>query len=246
MNHSSLSVIVPCYNESSVIYATLKNIADFLYRQGVLFEIIPVDDGSTDRTSTEIKRAQQDLPHITINPIYNTVNHGKGQAVKDGVMQSQYDVIVFIDADLTVSIKELEVFLPELANHDIIIASRALVKTHFEESNPWYRTCLAKGFRFFQFIILGRTRIKDTQCGFKVFKKDIAKHIFAKITIQRFAFDAEALFVARKFKYSIRQLPVTIHKDTRQSHVNAILDPINMIFALLKIRINDIRGLYND
>lgn len=246
MNHSSLSVIIPCYNEASVIYETLKTIADFLYKQGILFEIIPVDDGSTDHTGAEIKRAQQDLPHITIKPIHNAINHGKGQAVKDGVLQSQYDVIVFIDADLTVSIKELEVFLPELAHHDIIIASRALVKTHFEESNPWYRMFLAKGFRFFQFIILGKTRIKDTQCGFKVFKKDVAKHIFAKVTIQRFAFDAEVLFLARKFKHSIRQLPVTIHKDTRQSHVNAILDPINMIFALLKIRINTLRGLYND
>ena len=245
MNHSSLSVIVPCYNEASVIYETLVTLADFLHSKGILFEIIPVDDGSTDTTVQEIKRAQKDLSHIVIKPIYNAINYGKGQAVKDGVAQSRHKIILFIDADLTISIEELETFLPEIDHHDIIIASRALAKTHFEENNPWYRVFLAKGFRFSQNIILGKTRIKDTQCGFKVFKKEVAKRIFKHVTIQRFAFDAEALFLAKKYKYSVKQLPVTIHKDTRESHVNAILDPINMIFALLKIRVNALLGKYD-
>ncbi len=126
-----------------------------------------------------------------------------------------------------------------------MIASRALNDTLFEEQNPWYRNTLAKGFRFFQTIILGNSDTKDTQCGFKVFTKKSAQTIFKKLTIKRFAFDAEALYLAEKFRYTIKQLPVTIRKDHRKSRVNALTDPVNMFFALLKIRLNDILGKYS-
>lgn len=244
MKSHSLSIIIPCYNEEAVIFDTINIISNFLSKLQADFEIIPVDDGSTDNTAHEIQRAQHALPNIIIRPVINTINQGKGQAVKDGVLQSKNNITVFIDADLTISIEELPSFLLEIDRHDIIIASRALAKTRFEENNPWYRLFLARGFRFFQTIILGKSRIKDTQCGFKVFKCNVAQHIFTQLTIKRFAFDAEALFLAKKFHYSIKQLPVTIHKDARQSHVNTILDPINMIFALIKVRFNDFFGKY--
>jgi glycosyltransferase involved in cell wall biosynthesis len=245
MNHPSLSIIIPCYNEESVIYDTIKTIAAYLSAKDFDFEIIPVNDGSTDRTALEIDRARTELSTIRINPINNPFNQGKGKAVKDGVLQSQNDVIVFIDADLTVAIDELETFLPALETYDIVIASRALSKTIFEEYNPWYRVFLAKGFRFFHTLILGNSKTKDTQCGFKVFKKDVAQTIFRKVTIKRFAFDAEALFIATKLHYTVKQLPVTIHKDNRISRVNAITDPIDMLFALMKIRLKALLGKYD-
>lgn len=245
MNHPSLSIIIPCYNEESIIYNTVKTIATSLSSKGFDFEIIPVSDGSTDHTASEMKRAKDELPTFTINPINHPINQGKGQAIKDGVLQSHNDVIAFIDADLTVSIEELGVFLPELETHDIVIASRAHSDTLFEENNPWYRIVLAKGFRFFQTLLLGSSDIKDTQCGFKVFKKDVAFAIFEKVTIKRFAFDAEALFLAEKFHYAIKQLPVTILKDHRISRVNALTDPINMFVSLIRIRSNDLYGKYD-
>lgn len=244
MSYPSLSVIVPCYNEEAIIFNTIATIHTFLYQKNASFEIIAVSDGSIDKTVSEIKRAKKHLQNVRL--IDNPINHGKGQAIKDGVLQSRNEIIVFIDADLTVSIEELQTFLPALETHDIVIASRALPKTIFEEDNPWYRIFLAQGFRFFQTLILGNSDIKDTQCGFKVFKREMAKKIFKQLTIKRFAFDAEALFLAKQFGYTIKQLPIIIHKDTRESHINAITDPINMLFALIKIRLNALLGRYDN
>ncbi len=243
MRHSSLSIIIPCYNEEAVIFNTIAIIHAYLKQKMDHFEIIAVNDGSTDGTVHEIDRAKKIFGNIHL--INNPINQGKGQSIKSGVLQSQHDVIVFIDADLTVSINELEVFLPVLETCDIAIASRALQQTRFEENNPWYRVFLAKGFRFFSVLILGNSVIKDTQCGFKVFKANTAKDIFRRITIKRFAFDAEALFLAKRYGYTVKQLPVTIHRDTRESHVNAIIDPIDMLYALIKIRVNAILGTYD-
>lgn len=243
MTYPSISVIVPCYNEEAIIFNTIKNIYGFLNTNASIFEIIVVSDGSTDSTVSEIKRAQNEFKNIRL--IDNQANQGKGKAIKDGVLNSQNDIIVFIDADLTISINELETFLPYLANNDILIASRSLPETMFEEKNPWYRTLLAKGFRILRAIILGSSNIEDTQCGFKTFKKDTAKRIFEYVTIKRFAFDAETLFIAEKFCYTIKQLPITVRKDHRISRVNAIIDPINMLFALIRIRINSLLGKYN-
>jgi glycosyltransferase involved in cell wall biosynthesis len=244
MKQPSLSIVIPCYNEEALIYSTLATLADFLTTQSFDFELLPVNDGSTDRTQKEISKAIKDLAPCIIRPIHNPTNQGKGQAVKDGVLAAVNDIVAFIDADLTVSIEELLPFLEEIKTYDIVVASRALSKTHFEEANPWYRTFLAQGFRFFQTIVLGKSRIKDTQCGFKVFRLSIAHAIFSKVTVQRFAFDAEVLFLAKKFHTPIKQLPVTIRCDHRISRVNTLLDPINMFFALIKIRLNNLRGTY--
>lgn len=244
MEPTKISVVIPCFNEGQVIYSNIKKIAQYLSSRFATFEIIIVSDGSTDNTVKEATRAQEELPGVQIRIIANPRNQGKGQAVKDGALKSQYDVIMFLDADLTIPIEELEKFLPFLETSDILIASRLLPETVFKEKNPWYRTILARGFQIIQILILGNSEIIDSQCGFKVFKKDVALHIFPLLTIKRFAFDAEILFLANKLGYSIKQLPVTIQKDNRESHIRFISDPINMFLSLLKIRMNSVLGKY--
>jgi dolichyl-phosphate beta-glucosyltransferase len=240
----TLSVIVPCFNEEEIIYTNIHALAGYLKQHFGTFEIIVVNDGSTDHTAEEVEKAQKELPDASIHFINNSQNQGKGQAVKDGALQSQHEIVLFLDADLTVPIEEIEKFLPVLKENDIVIASRILPETVFEEKVPWYRAFLAKGFQISQRILTGNADIPDTQCGFKAFNQTAAKHIFPLLSVKRFAFDAEIIFLAQRFGYSIKQLPVRIQKDNRQSHIHVFRDPLNMFFDLMKIRTYALLGKY--
>jgi dolichyl-phosphate beta-glucosyltransferase len=153
--------------------------------------------------------------------------------------------VLFIDADLTISIKELEPFIVALESADIAIASRLVSGSSFEEPIPWYRVLLARSFHILQILLLGNFEFPDTQCGFKLFRRKTALKLFQQITIKRFAFDAELLFLATRHRTKVVSLPVTIKKDARNTNVRPIYDSFNMLFALLKIRCNQLTGRYN-
>ena len=131
-----------------------------------------------------------------------------------------------------------------MQSSDIAIASRLVPGSIFEEKAPRYRTVLARGFHLLQILLLGNFEYSDTQCGFKLFKKDVARTLFEKISIKRFAFDAELLFLAKKMNFSVAVLPVTIKKDARNTNVDTLRDPLNMFGALIKIRWNDLLSRY--
>ncbi len=244
MKYPEISVVVPCYKESTVIEETLDTLSRVLENSFERLEIIMVTDGSPDDTAEKIQRYGQSHPDLPLTLISFKQNQGKGAAVKEGVLAARYDPVLFIDADLTIPIEELEKFLPTLESADIAIASRLAAGSVFEESAPWYRVALARGFYVLQMLLLGNFEYSDTQCGFKLFKKEVAHRIFSKLTIKRFAFDAELLFLAKKMHFSVAVLPVTIKKDTRNTNVDTLRDPFNMFFALLKIRYNDWLGRY--
>lgn len=244
MKYSEISVVVPCFKESSVIEGTIWSLHSYLSEQFERFEIIIVADGSPDDTKAKARSFGQAHPEIPLTLISFKRNQGKGAAVKEGVLASQYELVLFIDADLTIPIEELNKFLPAIKTSDIAIASRLVPGTIFEEKAPWYRTVLARGFHLLQILLLGNFKYSDTQCGFKLFRRNIAQTIFERVRIKRFAFDAELLFLAKKFNFSVTVLPVTIKKDTRNTNVHVIQDPLNMLFALLKIRLNDWLGIY--
>lgn len=151
---------------------------------------------------------------------------------------------MFIDADLTIPIDELDVFIPSLSSADIVIASRLIPGSSFEEPSPWYRVLTTRAFHLFQILVLGNFEFSDTQCGFKLFRRAAAIDLFGRSLIERFAFDAEILFLATDRNYKVAMLPVIIKRDPRNTNVRVFRDSINMIFALLRIRWNQITGRY--
>lgn len=245
MKHPEVSIVVPCYREATIIEESILVLFSYLSRHFERFEIIIVTDGSPDETLAKVQSLGQEHPDIPLKLISFKKNQGKGAAVKEGVLASVYDPVLFIDADLTIPIEELGKFMTALESSDIAIASRLVPGSTFEEHAPWYRTVLARGFHLLQIFILGNFEYSDTQCGFKLFRKSTAQDLFERARIKRFAFDAELLFLAKKLNHSVTVLPVTIKKDLRNTNVHVLQDPLNMLFALLKIRWCHWLGMYH-
>lgn len=246
MQFDQISVVVPCYKEAEVIEANIRTLNEYLKEHFLHFEIIVVTDGSPDDTRENIERYGNAHPEVPLVLIPFAKNQGKGAAVKAGILASKYDPVLFIDADLTIPIQELKKFISAIAAADIAIASRLVSGSSFEEKSPWYRVLMARGFHLLQVILLGNFEFSDTQCGFKLFRRETALKLFKKITIKRYAFDAELLFLASKYNFKVAILPVHIKKDPRNTNVRPVRDAVNMLFALLKIRFRYWAGWYRN
>lgn len=241
MNSEKISVVIPCFNEERNIASNIRKIFSYLEINFENFEIIAVNDGSTDKTIGELKNLQNEIP-LTI--IDNFKNEGKGKVVRDGILKSNGEIVMFLDADLAIPVEELEKFLEEIRNgYDMSIASRFVPGGKVIQKVLWYRLIMEKIFRLIRTFIINNYKIKDTQCGFKVFKRDAAMKIFSLMTINRFAFDAEIIFIAGKLKYKIKELPITLQNPIR-SHIRIFRDSLNMFFDLVKIRINSFKSIY--
>ena len=241
MHPERISVIVPCFNEERTIYQNIKKIFRYLETNFESFEIIAVNDGSTDETMRELKKIQDKIPLAIIN---NYVNEGKGKAVRDGILQSNGEIVMFLDADLAIPIEELSRFIAKINDgHDIVIASRFVPGIIISQKVLWHRKIMEKIFRIIRIIILNNFKVKDTQCGFKVFRRNAAIKIFSFMTTKRFAFDAEIIFLAGKFRYKIKELPITLQNPIK-SHIRIVRDSVNMLLDLIKIKLNDFKGIY--
>ncbi len=233
-----ISIVIPCYNEEKRIINTLKKTIKYLENKKYNYEIIIVDDFSKDNTIKII----DNLKNKKIKILQNEKNYGKGYSIKKGMLNAKYPLVLFMDADLATPIEELDKFTKEIKNYDILIASRKLNNSNISKKQPFYRQILGK--IFLNIVKLFAIKeFKDTQCGFKLFKKDVAKDIFELQTINRFAFDVEILYIALKKNYKIKELPVK-WIDQKGSTVNPVKDSISMLKDLLKIRFNDFLGKY--
>jgi dolichyl-phosphate beta-glucosyltransferase len=231
---NQISVIIPCYNEEKIIYQNVIKVFNYLKEKFKNFEIIVVNDGSNDRTIEELRKLENFIP---IKIIDNKKNQGKGKAVKDGILKSNCDVIMFVDADLPVRVEEIERFFNEIKKgYDIVIASRFLPGAKLIIPAKWYRRIAERIFMILRMIILNTFEIKDTQCGFKMFRGEVAKKIFSKSKINGFAFESEIIFLAKKIGYKIKELPVWL-QNPQESHVKIFKDPFQMFFDLIRIRI---------
>ncbi|PIV84188.1 MAG: hypothetical protein COZ28_00485 [Candidatus Moranbacteria bacterium CG_4_10_14_3_um_filter_44_15] len=241
MKSGRISVVVPCFNEEKTIYFNLKNIFDYLNNRFHDFELIAVNDGSADKTLEKLRRFQKEFP---IRIIDNQPNEGKGKAVQRGILKSRFETVMFLDADLGIPIEELDGFLEEVKNgFDLVIASRFVPGLKILRPVVWHRRIMEKIFRLLRIIIINIWNIKDTQCGFKVFRREAAMKIFSRLTVKRFAFDAEVIFLANKFGYKMKELPISL-QNPPESHIRLVRDPLNMTWDLLRIRVNDWRGKY--
>lgn len=224
---SILSVIIPVFNEEKRIGSTLPQIQGFLNSKNIEHEIIAVDDGSTDNSVEIVKK----FPDVQI--IKHDKNKGKGAAVKTGIQAAQGDFILFTDADNSTPIEQFNNFGNKKNEYDILIGSRYLPKSNIKLKQPWHRNIITffgnKTIR----IILG-IKHKDTQCGFKFFKKNVAKDLIQNQTIDRWGFDIELLYLAKKKNYSVKEIPVT-WIDSPDSKVKPF-DFLKTFAELLKIR----------
>ncbi len=238
----SISIIIPAYNEELRIQPTLEKIHSYCAEKFSEFEIIVVDDGSSDNTLSLIRRLGRHLEHI--NPIHYPNNAGKGYAVRQGVLASKGDLLLISDADLSTPIEELEKLIPYIRHdsYDVVIGSRALEKSDIVVKQPWYREMMGKTFNIFVKVV-AVSGINDTQCGFKLFRGYVARSLFSKCTIDGFSFDVEVLYLAKRSGYKIKEVPIR-WINSPSSKVELIRDPLIMILELLRIRINSLTGKY--
>jgi dolichyl-phosphate beta-glucosyltransferase len=237
-----LSVVIPAYNEELRIAKTLEQIYLYLEKQPYEYELIVVDDGSADFTYKIVTDILKRIEHGKI--FRNMVNRGKGYSVRKGVLNSTGQYVLFSDADLSTPIEEVEKLLGYLEHgYDIAIGSRSLKESDVRIHQPWYREYMGKSFNVLLRCIM-LTEFHDTQCGFKCFRGDAARRVFALQQIQHFSFDVEVLFLAtRYYQYKVKEVPVQWRNDPN-TRVNALKDSSKMFRDVLKIRYNAWTGKY--
>jgi dolichyl-phosphate beta-glucosyltransferase len=206
LEFKSVSVIVPAYNESARIQLTLKKLVAHLARNFPSFEIVVIDDGSTDSTAEKVRKAAGANGRIVLRSLPK--NRGKGFAVREGMMMATGDAVLFTDADLSTPVEEIDLALAELARgFPVVIASRRHPHSIIVRCQSWAREAIGRGFNKL-IRALFSLPFKDTQCGFKCFTQAAAKEIFARATIDTFSFDVEILIIAMALGYSIKEIPV--------------------------------------
>lgn len=224
-----LSVVIPAFNEERRLPATLEAVLDYLRPRGEPFEVIVVDDGSSDAT-IEVARAAG--PEIRVVEI---VHAGKGAAVRSGVLASTGELVLVTDADLPTPIDDLRQLIVEVeAGSGLAVGSRRLESSSIEVKQPFHRRIMGKAFSLLVRMLVLRG-VHDTQCGFKLFKGALAREVFSLARVDGFAFDVEAILLARQLGAPVSEVPVHWY-DGPQSHVRAVRDSLAMFGELLAIR----------
>ena len=236
-----VSIVVPAFNEAGRIGETLHRIETFIKRMPWSAEVIVVDDGSRDETCNMVSGLK--FPGLRL--LQNQTNHGKGFAVKSGVLAASGDYVMFSDADLSAPIDELEKLLStaEQQQADVVIGSRAVDRSLIEKHQSRGREVGGMIFNVMVRMILG-LRISDTQCGFKLFKRASIEPVFKKMTIDGFGFDPEILFLATRARLKILEIPVR-WSHAEGSKIRFMRDSVRMFSDLLLIRWNQITGRYS-
>ena len=234
-----LSIIIPAYNEEENIAFTLSKVAGYLKEKDFTYEVTVVDDGSQDATVQKALEFKDKMNNFQV--IESKPNRGKGFVLKKSMLQANGEYIMFMDADSSVLIEELDKFLPCLNDgNDIYIASRRIPGA--EVIMPWQREMAGKVFILLSKLILGLP-VNDINCGFKLFRRDVARDVFSEQIMYDWSYDAEILFLSKKHGYKVKEIPVKwVYKDT--SKVRPLRDAIGSFVSLMKIRSNNINKRY--
>ncbi len=226
------SLIIPAYNEQSTIETAVSKALNTLQALSGEFEIIIVDDGSTDETAKTVKKIQtkESASYLTLIPLPH--NQGKGAAIQAGIKEAQGTYIAFLDADLATHPEELKQAFSLLKDYDIAIASRRIKGATIKRPQAWYRSLAGQAFN-----LLLRTYLhlpyRDTQCGCKAFRHDAAKSLFTNLVSTGWAFDVDILSQARKKNLRVAEFPVTWNNGptsrVRWRHAGTILNELKKI-----------------
>ncbi len=235
-----LSIIIPAHNEEIRLPRTLRQVFAFLEKQSYSAEVVVVENGSSDST---LEMAHEFASRHSNLIVIHEEQAGKGNAVRRGVLEAHGEYRFICDADLSMPITEMEKFLPPvLTGFDIAIASReAPGSVRYNE--PSYRHWGGRAINFvIRLLIL--PGLNDTQCGFKCFRAEAAEKLFYQQTLSGWSFDIELLYLARKKRMSIKEIPVNWYFDA-DSKVNAVRDALRMIGDIFRIHLNALRGRYD-
>ncbi|MBI2614062.1 MAG: glycosyltransferase [Candidatus Levybacteria bacterium] len=251
MEQIYLSVVIPSYDEMANLQkGVLDKVEHFLSRKKYSFEVIIVDDGSTDGSVEFVKEFIKDNPNFRLieNP-----HLGKAGAVTTGILNSKGACVLFSDMDQATPIEEVDKLLPYFnENYDIVIGSRKSQR----KGAPWTRILMAKGMIFLRTLLVNIHGISDTQCGFKMFKREVALKLFGRINEMHHnfkkvsgssvtaGFDVELLYLAQKMGYKIKEVPVSwLYVETRR--VSPIKDSVEGLIDLIRIKGKSLGGGYN-
>jgi len=236
-----LSIVIPAHNEARRLPGSLEKILAFLSQQPYDAEVVIVENGSTDDT---LALAQQYAhAHPDVVRVLHETRRGKGLAVQRGMLAARGEYRFLCDADLSMPIEEVSRFLPPaLEDFDVAIASRELPESR-RVDEPAYRHLVGRAFNL-MVQALALPGLRDTQCGFKCFRADVAEDLFRYQTLEGMSFDVEILFIARRRGYRIVEVPVTWYFDP-DSRVRLVHDSLRMGIDLLTIRWNALRGRYD-
>jgi dolichyl-phosphate beta-glucosyltransferase len=236
------SIVIPAYNESARLGATLERVLEYVHSQKWDAEVVVVNDGSRDNTAEIVRTfaAKDSILRLVENP----GNRGKGYSVRNGMLHARGRIVLFSDADLSSPIEEAPKLLAALdAGADIAIGSRWLRAETQTQRQPLHRQIFGRIFNLMLRLTL-RLKFKDTQCGFKAFKQSAVQAIFPLQKIERWGFDPEILFLARKLGFKVEEVPVA-WGHSGGTRINPLVDGSRMFFEMLHIRWNDLAGRYD-
>ena len=236
-----LSIIIPSYNEEARLPETLQRIAAYLPTLGLRTEVLVVDDGSTDRTASVAESFRGKLTGLRV--LSNGTNRGKGYSVRHGMLESQGDMVLFTDADLSAPIEESDKLLSALNNgYDVAIGSRAMDRSLISTHQSIFREFAGIIFNKIVRIVL-RLPFVDTQCGFKAFRRERTQIIFEQQRIEGFGFDPELLYLARHHGLRAIEIPVRWGHSPATT-VDMMGDSLKMFVDIFTIRWNSMSGRY--
>jgi len=240
--HPALSVIIPTYNEEANIRRTCEAVLAWLRAQQLDWELLLVDDGSTDCTLTIEKELVEGEPRARI--LACSPNRGKGYVVRQGILAAKGDIRLFLDADYSTPIEELDKFLPHLrSGSDIAIGTRRAADALIEGKPPAHRHLLGEAYVKLAGWLLG-SHVSDFNCGFKAFRAEAAERLFRLSRRNDWSFDAEVLVLAERLGFRIREVPVRWAHVQETSKVRPLRDGFRSLAALFRIRRDLRRGRY--
>jgi dolichyl-phosphate beta-glucosyltransferase len=227
--YEDISIVIPAYNEGINIRKAIDSIRAFERAHQAFREIIVVNDGSQDHTKSIVMECEGVLL------INKTTNQGKGDAVRDGMLQSKGDWALFLDADLSTPIEELDKFIPYIDENEVIIGSRNLQDSYKISDQPLYRRWMGRMFSYLVQWIVGLD-IEDTQCGFKMMKRSAIDSIFPEMKVTGWAFDVELLMLAKQKSIPVKEVAIVWIDRTFTSKVQPIRTSLEMFRDLLRLR----------
>jgi glycosyltransferase involved in cell wall biosynthesis len=236
------SIVIPAYNESSRLRPTLDALLRYVHQQKWDVEILVVNDGSSDDTAQVVREYGKAHPEVLL--LENPGNRGKGYSVRNGMLHTRGDICLFTDADLSSPIEEAQKLLAAInQGADVAIGSRWLKSELQTERQPLYRQAFGRIFNLVLRIVLGM-RFVDTQCGFKAFRRNAVQRIFPLQKIERWGFDPEILYLARRAGVRVDEVPVA-WAHSEGTRLNPVRDGIRMFGEVLRIRWYAMTGAYN-